>query len=131
MKTLLRILLILVAATAVVGATVALTQVEAVQSAIGSGRHGPPQGVEGEMPDFAASDAEAAGEARTATAGAMPAQRGGHEARGGSLAGLGEVLKNFVIVALITLVVAVPSALAQRLRRQRRLAAAAGQMTPM
>lgn len=131
MNTLLRILLILAVACAVVSATVALTQVEVVQSAIGSGRHGPPEGFDGEMPDFAALDAAAAGDAGTAAANAMPTQRRGHEARGGSLAGLAEVLKNFVIVAVITLVVAIPSTLAQRLRRQRRLAAAAGRMAPL
>lgn len=117
MKTLLRIFLILLAAAAVVGATVALAQVEAVQAAISSGRegHGAGRGERAlQLPAIGDADAAAA-------EGRLP---GGHDAQGINLAGFAGVVKNFVIVAIVTLALAIPSALSRRRRRRRKLAAA-------
>ena len=109
MKILMRILIILLAAGLVVGATYAITQIPAVQSSLasqGSEHHGPP---------VARSDAAA-----TATSTQVRPQRGEGVQSGGNLAGLGEVVKTPVVVLVVSLAIAAAGGVAKRVRPQRR-----------
>lgn len=114
MKVLLRILIILLAAAVVVGATYVVTQVPAVQTLIssqGGEQHGPPAGM--------SQDAEAAQSTQTRP------QRGDGGHSGGNLAGLVEVGKNFAIVLVVSLAVAAAGFAARRLHPRRSVRAAA------
>jgi hypothetical protein len=113
MKFFLRIALILVVAAAVIGVAVALTQIPAVQTLLaqaGSTGHSmPAQGaVTTAQFTLSASTVQRSGAQ-------MPARVEGGQ--GFSLASITEVVKNLVIVTVITLLVAVPSWFMQRQRR--------------
>lgn len=150
MKILVRILIILLAAIIVVGATYGVTQIPAVQTAMssqGGEHHGPPAGTSEEITtvdgtltfsdaeaesaevaaattgDTATSDTEAA-TATTSTQVRPQRGEGGGES-GGNLAGLFEVAKNLVIVMIVSLAIAAVGFVAKRMRPQRRAQAAA------
>jgi hypothetical protein len=141
MKTIARTLLILLVAAAVIGATVALVQVPALQTlivSVESGKPGAPPvaGLTSEGESISEADRkagiaaeEAAEEAAEGTGGVLAAPSpdfaegapgGHHGAAGGSLLGAVEVLKDLAIVLVVTTIVALPSWLVQRRRRVRR-----------
>ena len=139
MKILYRALIILAAVALVIGATLAVTQLDSVQTLIassGSEQHGerPQRGFRhamnldqaGTTQAVAASgdtaqatiDIQFTESASTAQVGAgVRPEGGGHS---GNLLGISEVLKNLAIVVVITLFVAIPSWVIQKLQRGRR-----------
>lgn len=125
MKILLRILIILAVAAVVVGATAGVTQLSAVQAAMGStgaGHHRDfPQAssttgaVSSQSGSTALTDTN---QSSAASTGDQPGERFGNSrgAQGSSLLGLSEVLKNLAIVAAVSLVFVAGSWLSHRLR---------------
>lgn len=127
MKIMWRTLIILVAAAVVTAATMGAMQLPAVQSVMesqGGAHHGPPAGMTSD--EFAgefSGDEAAAGTAAGAASRPMRSERG--EQSGGNLAGLFEVVKNFVVVVVFSLAIGAAGWAVKRIRPRRHLPAAA------
>lgn len=135
MKIVWRTLIILLAAAVVTAGTMGAMQLPAVQSWIGSqggDRHGPPAGMTdvefAQAPTFAVSATTATGDAGDAAtessqqASPVRGERGGRS--GGNLLGLLEVVKNFVVVVVVSLAIAAVGWFARRLAPKRHAPAA-------